>query len=170
MENITRVTEPPRDFACEYFQIREYAKSLEARGARGGGGMPVYNKAQYPRISLSCIFNDFLGDFGRSTERGGWKKKEKRKRKLGPQERKLRKLESLKPNYIYLPPRRTLLDRVLYCINHFLPFLFLTKGSNSTRQNFRQKQNYNVPDQSPDYRFISLSSFSKSSLTLYPST
>lgn len=124
LENITRVTEPPRDFACEYFQIREYAKSLEARGARGGGGMPVYNKAQYPRISLSCIFNDFLGDFGRSTERGGWKKKEKRKRKLGPQERKLRKLESLKPNYIYLPPRRTLLDRVLYCINHFLPFFF----------------------------------------------
>lgn len=38
LENITRVTEPPRDFACEYFQIREYAKSLEAsgRGARGG--------------------------------------------------------------------------------------------------------------------------------------
>jgi len=27
-------------------------------------GQPVYNKAQYPRISLSCIFNDFLGDFG----------------------------------------------------------------------------------------------------------
>lgn len=36
------------------------------RGAARGRGEPVYNKAQYPRISLSCIFNDFLGDFGRS--------------------------------------------------------------------------------------------------------
>jgi hypothetical protein len=27
---------------------------------------PVYNKTQYPRIFLSCIFNDFLGDFGKA--------------------------------------------------------------------------------------------------------
>ena len=32
---------------------------------------PVYNKTQYPRISLSCIFNDFLGEFGRSVAEGG---------------------------------------------------------------------------------------------------
>lgn len=38
----------------------------EEESFAGGRRRPVYNKAQYPRISLSCIFNDFLGDSGRS--------------------------------------------------------------------------------------------------------
>lgn len=52
---------------------------------------PVYNKAQYPRISLSCIFNDFLGDFGRSAlpNRGGAKRdRERGERERGEREKK----------------------------------------------------------------------------------
>lgn len=36
-ENITRVSELPRDFAREYFQIREYAKSSKYWGILVGG-------------------------------------------------------------------------------------------------------------------------------------
>lgn len=67
---ITRGSLVSWDFA--YFRIWKYshAKSFwrrEELWRAATGGRPVYNKAQYPRISLSCIFNDFLGDFGRSS-------------------------------------------------------------------------------------------------------
>lgn len=113
----------PRDFACEYFQIREYAKSSQCRGdfhggqgGTGGGDKPVYNKAQYPRISLSCIFNDFLGDFGRSPAFRGRKK---------PEREPVEKLESLKPNYsaafgfCHCSPTSTIIDinrKLIHCL------------------------------------------------------
>lgn len=83
--------------------------------------MPVYNKAQYPRISLSCIFNDFLGDFGRSTERKeGGRKKKKKKREEKEKENFGRRNASeigIVKTELYIPPsspRATLLDRALY--------------------------------------------------------
>lgn len=54
-------------FACEVFSASRGSLVEDRRAVVGGEGRgAVYNKAQYPRISLSCIFNDFLGDFGRS--------------------------------------------------------------------------------------------------------
>lgn len=67
---ITRGSLVSWDFAYSRIWKYSHAKSFWRRGElwrAATGGRPVYNKAQYPRISLSCIFNDFLGDFGRSS-------------------------------------------------------------------------------------------------------